>query len=289
MIVVEITPPFLVGQGVPLHVAESDAALFGVFCTHYEINTPNRVAHLMGQVMKEAGRGRFFSEIPSRFASSRLFYKGRGWPQLTGEANHRLLNGWLQDDAAFIESIVGQPVPNFLRAPEQLELAPWRVISACAYWHHDYANANQYADRGVTRTQVSNITTRVWRPAAAARAVDERYGYARTAKRLIDQGRGIRFVEASDTASADLFGGGGFWDTASEFASYYPDDPFGTGTAIDVGGAYERLRDLIFGREEERYDEGDTYIPERRGGSLLLPLAAVGVLGAGIYAARTDG
>ena len=208
MTCVTIDPGFLARQGVPADVAQTDARALSIGCSLHGINTPDRLAHLCGQIMHEANRGRDFSELPSRFASSTWRYKGRGWPQLTTEGNYRGFRDWCRANADTLRraGLLEGEVPDFLAQPHRVEEAPWRVLAATWYWEAN--NANRYADAGVTSAAVRNITARVWRPHRDAYHTQRRLEYAQRAKRLV--GQYVRFRAGSDLVTCAGNLGAGF-------------------------------------------------------------------------------
>lgn len=288
MIQVSVTPSLLVGLGVPLSVAESDAPWMSYCCTIFEINTPNRLAHFLGQCVKECNYGKNFVEIGAGTGRRTSNRTGYGWAQLTSHRNQDAYTSYLQSESRPDVDYV--PRENVRDNPYALAELPWRVHSAAWYWKNDYKNANQYADRGVTRDQVRNVVAHVWRPldcyykdgrlVGSCATVAPRFDIAKRAKRLIDAGRaGFRQGGVIPSPTS-----GGYSKPAENqrFTQGWGDDPFG-GDAPQWGAdVANRILDL-FGRRGRPYGGG--YAPEasQAGGSqagvspLLVAGAAVAV------------
>lgn len=184
MATVTITPDFLRGVGVNATVAESDAPWLSYAATIFGIDTPERVAHWFGQILHESGRGRHFAELRSRFASSGLRYKGRGWPQLTNDFNYRAYQTYLARTIRPDRERV--PFADVMARPQLIEQLPHRTH--CAGWYWMSERTNRFADLGVTREQVLNITARVWRPHRDAYHTATRWRDAQLAYTLIQDG-----------------------------------------------------------------------------------------------------
>jgi len=133
-----------------------------------DITTPQRMAHWLGQLGHESGRGRYTREIwgptaqqlryePTTTLSKTLGntragdgarYMGRGLIQVTGRANYRSLT--TRARAAF-----GNNTPDFEAAPRLLQGAEWASASAADYWRSRGLNA--YADAGDMLTLTKRI------------------------------------------------------------------------------------------------------------------------------------
>lgn len=55
----------------------------------FKINSPVQQAQYLATVAEESGEFKFMEELPSKYASSKLLYKGRGPIQITHEDNYR--------------------------------------------------------------------------------------------------------------------------------------------------------------------------------------------------------
>lgn len=199
---VDIEPSALVACGVPLRIAESDAPHLSLAATLFGINTVQRLAHWFGQIVYESSYGRSFAEGPSRYASSRGIYRGRGWPQLTGEwagprnnrrpdapGNYEEYRRYLARRDRPEYALV--PYAEVVRRPELVEQLPYRAHAAGWYWWKE--NTNRYADAGFSRDHVERIIRNIWRPAASAFATDRRWEIAQTAYRVLSNG-GVRLT-----------------------------------------------------------------------------------------------
>lgn len=134
-----------------------------------QISTPRRIAHWLGQLGHESGRGRYTREIwgptpaqlryePTTTLSQRLGnvrrgdgerYMGRGLIQVTGRANYR----------AFTQRArvaLGSNVPDFEMAPRLLQSSEWASFSAADYWRAHALNRWADADDIVTLTKRIN-------------------------------------------------------------------------------------------------------------------------------------
>jgi putative chitinase len=133
------------------------------------ITTPLRLAHWLGQLGHESGRGRYTREIwgptpaqvryepPGSLAAALgntrpgdgLRYLGRGLLQVTGRANYSALTQRLRAG-------IGADVPDFEAVPRLLETATWASMSAADYWRARGLNRWADADDIVTLTKRIN-------------------------------------------------------------------------------------------------------------------------------------
>jgi putative chitinase len=134
-----------------------------------EVNTPQRLAHWLGQLGHESGRGLYTREIwgptvqqlryePTTSLSRVLGnvrpgdgarYMGRGLLQITGRANYRSFTARTREG-------LGSSAPDFEAAPRLLQGSEWASFSAADYWRA--RNLNRWADAGdlVTLTKLIN-------------------------------------------------------------------------------------------------------------------------------------
>jgi putative chitinase len=133
-----------------------------------DITTPRRIAHWLGQLGHESGRGRYTREVWGPTAAqaryepttslSRLLgnvrpgdglrYLGRGLIQVTGRANYRSFTQRAR-------AALGEAVPNFEAAPRLLQSAEWASYSAADYWRS--RSLNRWADAGDLLTLTQRI------------------------------------------------------------------------------------------------------------------------------------
>jgi putative chitinase len=119
----------------------------------YQINTSQRIAMFMANVLHESGSFRYVREIASGEAyegrkdlgnvvtGDGVRFKGRGLIQITGRANY-----------ASISQAFGV---DFLSAPELLEQPEWAAKSACWWWNK--YGCNKLADTGVFEKTVRRV------------------------------------------------------------------------------------------------------------------------------------
>lgn len=110
----------------------------------YEISTPLRVVHFIGQSMEEAAglcttrefaSGREYegrADLGNTHPGDGVRYAGRGFLQLTGRANY-----------ARVESEIGQPI---VEHPELVEALPLALVVSCVYWRDRMINRFADAD-----------------------------------------------------------------------------------------------------------------------------------------------
>lgn len=138
--------------------ARAEPALLGAIraMALYDINTPARIGMFLANVGHETGGLRWLREIwgPTeaqlRYEGRRDLgnvqpgdgkrYMGRGWLQTTGRANYEKLRDRMRYRFPDIA------VPDFVAAPDRLELPEWAPMSAADYV--DMRNLNRHADRG---------------------------------------------------------------------------------------------------------------------------------------------
>ena len=125
----------------------------------YGIDTNIRMCHFLAQVLHESGAFRYSVEIWGNTPAQRAYdtradlgntpepdgdgykYRGRGWIQLTGKANYRLMG---------IE--FGQ---DFVTNPDLVAKEPYDSLSAGWFWNR--RNLNQYADQDDINTITKKI------------------------------------------------------------------------------------------------------------------------------------
>lgn len=121
---------------------------FNMYAQKYNVNTTQRMAHLLAQVAHESGELRYVKELASgeKYDTGKLAerlgntpqkdgdgqkYKGRGLIQVTGRANYQTISKDLGVD--------------FVAHPELLEQPQYAVASAFWYWNKH--NLNALADK----------------------------------------------------------------------------------------------------------------------------------------------
>lgn len=113
----------------------------------YNINTPLRAAHFLGQLLHESGRLQYTEELASGAAYEGVKmlgntrpgdgkrFKGRGFIQLTGRANYTRYSRYKND-------------PSLLEDPDKLAKLPWAADSAGWFWRYgNGTDANNAADK----------------------------------------------------------------------------------------------------------------------------------------------
>jgi putative chitinase len=112
-------------------------------CQLFEINTRNRVCHFLAQILHESGGLRYTEELASgkqyegrkdlgnTLPGFGVKYKGRGFIQITGYSNYKLVGEYFGVD--------------FLAVPEKLAQNPWNMLSAGWFWKTK--NINVLADK----------------------------------------------------------------------------------------------------------------------------------------------
>ncbi|RYE98432.1 MAG: glycoside hydrolase [Oxalobacteraceae bacterium] len=142
----------------------------------FEINTPLRIKHFLGQASHETdgfatlveyASGRAYEgrkDLGNTVAGYGVKYKGRGIFQLTGFSNYKIFGEKLGVD--------------LVRHPDLAADPQWAVMTACEYWAN--RKLNTYADADDIRTITKKINgglngydDRVIRTANAAKAMPD--------------------------------------------------------------------------------------------------------------------
>jgi len=106
------------------------------------LDAPHRVALFLANVMHEAGGGRYLKELWGPTKAQRGYegredlgntqtgdgkrFRGHGWIQTTGRANHRAVTKWARERFP--------NAPDFEKNPEKLAEPQWATLSALWYW-----------------------------------------------------------------------------------------------------------------------------------------------------------
>src|SRR5690606_2294737 len=123
--------------------AERHAASLAQYAADYGVlDSPQRVAHCLAQLMAESGSFRWASELWGPTAAQKRYegradlgnvhpgdgsrYRGRGLLQTTGRANYRALTRHVR--ARFGEGPAFEAQPHLVADP------PWAALSAFAWW-----------------------------------------------------------------------------------------------------------------------------------------------------------
>lgn len=153
----------------PLFRAELHASYMLEAMAYAQINTPRRLAHWLGQLGHESGRGLYTAEIWGPTPQQRRYepttdlskalgntrtgdgsrYRGRGLIQLTGRANAR---SFTQRTRAAL----GNSMPDFEAAPRLMQGAEWASFCGADYWRARNLNTWADADNILTLTQRIN-------------------------------------------------------------------------------------------------------------------------------------
>ncbi len=205
----------------------------------YDIGTPLRIAHFMGQVTHECAGFRTTQEFASGAAyegrrdlgntqagDGRRF-KGRGLLQLTGRANYKTYGEALGID------LVNQPE----RAAEPV----LSLVIACEYWTRRAINKAADADDLVAATRLVN---------GGQNGLDERGAYLRKAKAALAEMRAV-VVAAQEGGLTPVLRRGSHDDAVGELQSLlrakgHPvavDNDFGAATELAVI-AFQRAHGL---------------------------------------------
>lgn len=201
------------GFRITLEVAERDASLLGAAATIFSIDNPLRLAHWLGQIAYESAGGALLVEGRSRFVSSGLRYKGRGWTQLTNDFNYEAYRDYLSLANRPDQHIA--PFEDVLRYPQRVAELPWAVHSAGWYFGagagSPFATRNgqprgafNLADSGMSLEISDAITRYVLRPNRDARISSRqaRFELSASALRVIEQG-GVTFTPCSGAGCLD--------------------------------------------------------------------------------------
>jgi putative chitinase len=149
--------------------AELHAAPMLEAMRYAEITTPQRLAHWLGQLGHESGRGLYTREVwgptvqqlryePTTSLSRVLGnfrpgdgarYMGRGFLQITGRANYRSFTARAREG-------LGNAAPDFEVAPRLLQSSEWASFSAADYWRARGLNRWADADDIITLTKRIN-------------------------------------------------------------------------------------------------------------------------------------
>lgn len=96
----------------------------------FEINTPLKQSMFLATVAEESGEFKFMEELPSKYASSKSKYKGRGILQITHEENYRAFGEYIGKGDLFVKQ------------PELLATEEYATLSAGWFW--SVKNSGQY-------------------------------------------------------------------------------------------------------------------------------------------------
>lgn len=147
--------------------ANADAILHDMAqaCEMYRIDTPARIAAFLAQCGHESMSFQTAVEIWGPTPAQRRYegrldlgntqpgdgsrYRGRGYIQTTGRANHARVRDRLS------QRLPAADVPDFEARPEMLAQLPWACLSATDYW--DMRGLNALADAG----DFASITRRI--------------------------------------------------------------------------------------------------------------------------------
>jgi putative chitinase len=148
--------------------AELHAAPMLEAMRYADITTPQRMAHWLGQLGHESGRGFYTREIWGPTAQQLRYepptslartlgntrpgdgarYMGRGFLQITGRANYRSFTARTREG-------FGNSAPDFEAAPRLLQGSEWASLSAADYWRA--RGLNRWADAD----DMLNLTKRI--------------------------------------------------------------------------------------------------------------------------------
>lgn len=168
-------------RGVERMHAERFARDLVAVAADFGLTTKNRVGHFIAQCAVESAWFRTTTE----YADGRAYegrrdlgnvyrgdgprYRGRGYIQVTGRANYRMVTAALRQ--RYPQGVTWRgavlPVPDFEDEPERLASAPWAVLASLTWWDRNGANAEidrhgdtlravQRISRGVNRGSYSS-------------------------------------------------------------------------------------------------------------------------------------
>jgi putative chitinase len=216
------------------HMAERQAEIisaisgqFAEILNSYEINTPLRIAHFMGQVTHECAGFRTTEEFASgddyegradlgntQTGDGRR-YKGRGLLQLTGRANYRRIGALLHLDLENQPLLAGDPLVSL------------RI--ACEYWKSRNINAAADQDDLVKVTKLVNGGTR---------GLEERRGFLQKAKAALAEMQGIA-IGIDQGGTVVILRRGSHSDAVGELQTLLRDKGFPIALDNDFGAATE--------------------------------------------------
>lgn len=131
--------------GAPADKARIYAPLLTDAANRFEINTPERLAHFIGQIGVESGGGGRILIHNRELASGVAYegrhdlgntqrgdgarFRGRGLIQLTGRANYTSFRDWLRSE-------LGAGAPDPVTNPAVIEQPRYSVLASVWYWRH---------------------------------------------------------------------------------------------------------------------------------------------------------
>lgn len=211
-------------------IVEAISGIFASTLDSYDINTPLRIAHFMGQVTHECAGFRTTEEFASGAAyegredlgnihrGDGKRYKGRGLIQLTGRANYKkigaLLNLPLEDNP----ELAGEPVTS--------------LKIACEYWKDRKINDAADRDDLIKATKLVN---------GGLNGLEDRRKYLQKAKVALANLEGIR-ISLGEGGNTTVLRRGSFGDAVGELQELLVakgfdisiDNDFGPGTELAV-------------------------------------------------------
>lgn len=219
------------------------APVFAATLDSYEINTPLRIAHFMGQITHECAGFRTTEE----FASGEKYekredlgnihdgdgplYKGRGLLQLTGRANYRDMGHKLGLQLEKKPHLAGEPVTS--------------LKIACEYWKSRKINGPSDRDDLLKVTKLVN---------GGKNGLADRRNYLRKAKLAIAQMRGT-IIGAEQGGTTIVLRRGSNNDAVGELQTLLRSKGFPIAIDNDFGAATE-LAVISFQRKVELERDG---------------------------------
>lgn len=206
------------------------SAISGAFAgtlDSYEINTPLRIAHFMGQVTHECAGFRTTEEFASGSAYNGRTdlgntqpgdgprFKGRGLLQLTGRANYRSMGHTLGLDLEGNPSLAGDPVVS--------------LKIACEYWK------SRNIDGDCDRDDLIAVTRKV---NGGLNGLDERRVYLKKAKALLAEMQGV-VIGAAQPSGGPVLKRGSDSDAVGELQSMLKSKGFAIAIDNEFGAATE--------------------------------------------------